>query len=288
MSTLPDTATLHAIGAIEIREQLTIGIPPRIAPADASQSAEATLSIRIRELEGALRDRDEFFAVLGHELRNPLAPMRCVAEIVRACADTDERLINAAQILERQVAHMSRLVDELLDTARITWGRLTLAIEPVDVASVLSAAVETMQPHFLSRKHSLTLKTRHEALPAKADPTRLTQIFCNLLDNAAKYTPDGGRIEVEVRRDGDNALVRIEDNGVGIPNRMLSAIFEPFTQVKSTSERASGGLGLGLPIVKKLVEVHGGSVQVWSDGPGKGTEFVLRLPLAVTQVSKQA
>jgi CheY-like chemotaxis protein/two-component sensor histidine kinase len=169
----------------------------------------------------------------------------------------------------------------------MTWGRLTLATEVVDVATILSGAVETMQPQFVSRNHALTLKIRHEALRANADPTRLTQIFCNLLDNAAKYTPDGGRIEVELRRDGHDALVRIEDSGIGIPDSMLTAIFEPFTQVKSARERARGGLGLGLPIVKKLVEMHRGSVEARSDGPGKGAKFVVKLPLTEATANEQ-
>jgi|SRR6185312_13059943 len=277
MSTMPDNGTGRETWAIDIR--------PSVSPAPAH--SDAALSNRIRELEGALRDRDEFLAVLAHELRNPLAPIRNVAEIVRACADSDERLRKLGDILERQVAQMSRLVDDLFDTARMRWGRLTLAREVVDVATVLSGAVETMKPRFVSRSLALSLTIRHEALPANADPTRLTQIFCNLLDNAAKYTPDGGRIEIEVRRDGNHALVRVEDSGIGIPDRMLTAIFEPFTQVKSASEQARGGLGLGLPIVKKLVEMHGGSVEARSDGPGRGAEFVVKLPLTGVEASEK-
>jgi signal transduction histidine kinase len=237
------------------------------------------LSQRIRELEAALHRRDEFLAILAHELRNPLAPIRNVAQTVRTLAASDDRLVKASDILERQVAHMSRLVDDLFDTARLRWGRLALKTELVDVAAVLSSAVEAMQPRFASRNQALTMKLPHDVLLVHADATRLTQVFCNLLDNATKYTPDRGKVEVEALLDVDAAVIRIADTGSGIPESMLAAIFELFTQVRPAPDETLCGLGLGLPLVKKLVEMHQGTIEARSEGPGRGSEFVIRLPL---------
>jgi signal transduction histidine kinase len=237
------------------------------------------LSERIRELETALHRRDEFLAILAHELRNPLGPIRNVAQIVRTLAASDDRLAKASDILERQVAHMSRLVDDLFDTARLRWGRLALKTELVDAAAILSSAVEAMQPRFASRNQALTMKLPHDVLLVHADSIRLTQVFCNLLDNATNYTPDRGQVEVEALLDGDAAVIRIADNGSGIPESMLTSIFELFTQVQPTPHETRCGLGLGLPLVKKLVEMHHGSIEARSQGPGRGSEFVIRLPL---------
>jgi signal transduction histidine kinase len=270
MKIAPDNSPYREIPPLEIRAHASTAV---------NREVEAEASSRILELEAALRARDEFIAMLAHELRNPLAPIRNVAHLVRVLSDSDARFVKASEILERQVAHMARLVDDLLDTARITWGRLTLQTEVVNVVSILAGAVEMMQPQFTSRRHALDVKLPQEELRVHADPTRLAQIFCNLLENAAKYTPDGGKIEVEVRRDGENALVRITDTGVGIPVPKLTEIFELFTQVEPATHRAGGGLGLGLPLVKKLVEMHNGTVEARSDGRGKGSAFVVKLPL---------
>ena len=280
MHAAPDISPSRGAASLEIRAHAST--------AAANREMEAEAFARIQELEAALRGRDEFLAVLAHELRNPLAPICSAARLVRALGDSDERLMKASDILERQVAHMSRLVDDLLDTARMTWGRLTLETEAVNAASILSDAVETMQPQFAARRHALAVKLLHAELQVHADPTRLAQVFCNLLGNAAKYTPDGGRIEVEAQRDGDDAVVRIADTGVGIPSSMLSAIFDLFTQVTPAVDRSAGGLGLGLPIVKRLVEMHHGTVHAKSDGPGKGSEFVVRLPLARAVANAQS
>lgn len=279
MHSVPNLVPSGGAASLEMRGQGSA--------AAANLALETDAFDRIRELEAALRARDEFLAVLAHELRNPLAPISSAAQLVRALADSDERLMKAGDILERQVAHLSRLVDDLVDTARITWGRLTLETEAVNIASILVGALETMQPQFAARRHAVAVKLLHEDLPVQADPTRLAQVFCNLLGNAAKYTPDGGAIEVEAKRDGNDAVICIADTGVGIPSLMLSAIFDLFTQVTPAADRSAGGLGLGLPIVRKLVEMHHGTVQAKSDGPGRGSQFVVRLPLAQAAADTQ-
>ncbi|HJU21982.1 MAG TPA: ATP-binding protein [Casimicrobiaceae bacterium] len=269
MHAMPDAAS-HVSSAVDARARASMPF--------AKRESEQALLGRIGELEQALRDRDEFLAVLAHELRNPLAPIRSVAEIVRKVAHSDANLAKASDVLERQVAHMCRLVDDLLDTARLRWGRFILESENVDVASVLSGAIETMQPRVAAKRHSLAVDLPNETLPVHGDPTRLAQVFCNLLDNAVKYTPDGGMIEVNALRDGDVVVVGIRDTGVGIPAPMLTAIFDLFTQVKPARDCSRGGLGLGLSLVKTIVEMHEGSVEARSDGPGRGSEFVVKLP----------
>lgn len=229
--------------------------------------------------EQPLRGRDEFLAVLAHELRGPLAPIGSAAQLIRARARSDDTLIKASEVLDRQVAHLSRLVGDLLDTARMSLDTLTLQKETLDLGSVLAQAVEAMQPQIGSREQVLAFERPGEKLRIQADPTRLQQVFRNLLDNASKYTPAGGRIELAARREGDDAVIRVKDSGIGIPGSMLGVIFDVFTQVDPISNRATGGLGLGLSLVKKFVEMHGGSVEANSPGPGLGSEFSVRLPL---------
>lgn len=234
---------------------------------------------RAHSLEETLHGREEFLAVLAHELRGPLAPIGSAAQLIRTLANSDERLLKVSDVLERQVAHLSRLVGDLLDTSRMTRGTLTLKKEFLDLAVVLARALEAVQPQIATRRQSLTFDLAGERLRVYADATRLQQVFHNLLDNASKYTPAGGRIEIRTRRAGTEALIDIRDSGIGIPSAMLTAIFEAFRQLESSSDRSAGGLGLGLSLVKKLVEMHGGHVEARSDGPGHGSEFSVRLPL---------
>lgn len=244
-----------------------------------NQELESRVGERTQELETALRGRDEFLAMLAHELRNPLAPIRSAAQVVRLVSSADPKLAQASQVLERQVGHMTRLVDDLLDTARITRGAVMLRKEVVSVGSVLARAVETAQPQIAARRHSLGMSLPSEPLRVHADPTRLAQVLGNLLDNAAKYTPEGGKIDLKASREGEQAVLSVRDNGAGIPPEMLGCVFDLFTQVGPPSDRAEGGLGLGLTLVRRLVEMHGGSVEAKSAGAGKGAEFIVRLPL---------
>ena len=220
--------------------------------------------------------KDEFLAVLGHELRNPLAPIVTALELMKLRYDglaSRERAV-----IERQVLHVSRLVDDLLDVSRITRGKLELAREPVELAEVVALALEMASPVIERRTHRLTLEMPPEGLVVRADRARMAQVVANLLTNAAKYTDPGGHITLGAAREGGEILLWVRDTGVGLGPEVLAAIFEPFMQVQRTLERAHGGLGLGLALVKSLVELHDGSVSAFSEGTGRGSEFTLRLP----------
>jgi signal transduction histidine kinase len=251
--------------------------------ANLNRDLESRVAERTRALETALSGRDEFLAMLAHELRNPLAPIRSAAHLVRVLAPRQPELVEASAVLERQVTHLARLVEDLLDGARIAQGVIRLRRERVSVATALSRAIETCQPAIAARCHTLSVSLPSEALYVDADPTRLAQVLGNLLDNAAKYTPDGGRIALSVEREGAQVSIRVRDNGVGIPPDMLEHVFEVFTQVEPSADRAAGGLGLGLALVRRLVEMHGGRVEALSAGRGQGAELVVRLPRAGTE-----
>jgi PAS domain S-box-containing protein len=233
--------------------------------------------------EAALRDadarKDEFLATLAHELRNPLAPIRNSVQLMQLSRDEGIHE-NARRIIERQLKQMVHLVDDLLDISRISQGKVELRREIVDLASVVMTAVETSRPLIDAGHHELTIRLGPpRALRVDADVTRLCQILANLLNNAAKYTPEGGRIEVTAERDGAQASICVRDSGIGISKEMLPRVFDMFAQVDRSMERAQGGLGIGLALVKRLVEMHGGSVSAHSDGPDLGCRFVVQLPL---------
>jgi len=227
------------------------------------------------------RRKDEFLAILAHELRNPLAPIRNAVQILRAKGPPAPEMQWAADVIDRQVHQMSRLVDDLLDVSRITRGKIQLQKERVELAAVVNSAVEASRPLIDKGRHEFTVTMPSQPVHVEADLTRLSQVFLNLLNNAAKYTERGGRIGLTVEREGDQVLVRVKDTGIGIPTEMLPRIFDMFTQVDRSLERAEGGLGIGLTLVERLVERHGGTVEAHSEGPGKGSEFVVRLPIAV-------
>ncbi|MEP6835394.1 MAG: PAS domain S-box protein [Gemmatimonas sp.] len=237
-----------------------------------------------RVAENALRDanrrKDEFLATLAHELRNPLAPVRNGLEILRLSASGDSRTTEVRDIMERQVVTMTRLIDDLLDISRISLGKVELKRELVDTASVIEGAIEVSRPALQSANHELIVNTSDESLLLDADATRLAQVIGNLLHNAAKYTPEGGRITVNTFRDGDEAVIQVADTGIGIPEAMLTRVFDMFTQIAHSSAKAQGGLGIGLALVRQLVEMHGGTVRADSAGTGKGSSFTVRLPLA--------
>jgi PAS domain S-box-containing protein len=238
-------------------------------------------------LQQSDRRKDEFLATLAHELRNPLAPIRNGLQIMRLGKGDPEASEQARTMMERQLGQMVHLVDDLLDLSRISRGKIELRKERVELAKVIQQAVETSRPLIEASGHDLTITVPPGPVYVDADVTRLAQVFSNLLNNAAKYTEQGGRVQLAVQRRGGEVVVSVKDNGVGIPAHMLPKVFEMFTQVDRNLERSQGGLGIGLSIVKRLVEMHGGSVGVESDGPGMGSEFVVRLPvvLAVAQPS---
>jgi PAS domain S-box-containing protein len=236
--------------------------------------AHARLSEQLRDQD---RRKDEFLATLAHELRNPLAPISTGLELLRQQPAQAHRI---AAMMDRQLGHLVRLVDDLLDISRITLGKVNLVKERVDLRAVLDSALETTRPLVEAGGHELALRLPDGPLPLDGDPTRLSQMFSNLVNNAAKYTPRGGRISIEAAICGAALEVRISDTGLGIPEDMLPRVFDMFTQVGRTIERAQGGLGIGLTLVRRLAEMHGGEVLAASPGVGQGSTFTVRLPLA--------
>lgn len=222
---------------------------------------------------------DEFLAMLAHEFRNPLAPIRSAVEIMRVIGQKDPALEKAREMISRQVDYLSRLVDQLLDVSHISQGTIALQEESVDVNSILWRAVEMVQPLIDERGHELRVLPLTHTMNVQGDFERLVQVVGNLLDNAARYTEVDGRIVLRAEKEGDWIAIHIQDNGIGIAAESVSVIFDLFTQAHRSAERPQGGLGIGLTLVRDLVELHGGSVEASSAGPGEGSEFTVRLPL---------
>ena len=249
----------------------------------AQRCLEDELRERTLELEEADRQKDQFLAAVAHEFRSPLAVLTNLAHILRspqADAAAQQRALDA---LGRQTTHMARLVEDLLDVSRVSRGEVSLRREAVDLRTVVSKAVEMGLTLVESRKHHLEVAQFLEPLWVSGDPTRLVQVVSNLLTNAAKYTPEGGNIWLSAAREDGVVAIRIRDNGVGIPKEMLSRVFDLFTQIESAGGSRAGGLGIGLTLVRRLVELHGGTVHVTSDGPNHGSEFFVRLPALPTE-----
>ena len=247
--------------------------------ANRSLQSEVAERARVEQaLHEADRNKDEFLAMLAHELRNPLAPIQNALQLMRMKLSEPQSLW-ARQVIQRQLAALTRLVDDLLDVSRITRGKITLTREPVELDTLITRAVETIQPLIQERDHELTLQVPSESLRVNGDPTRLTQALGNVLGNAAKYTDRDGRIELLCARRGADIEIRVRDNGIGISAELLPRIFDLFTQLDHRSDYSSSGLGIGLALVRRLVEMHGGSITGQSAGAGGGSEFVLRLPL---------
>jgi signal transduction histidine kinase/ActR/RegA family two-component response regulator len=232
---------------------------------------------RLRETD---RRKDEFLAILAHELRNPLAPMMSALHVVQSTPSRDARQGRALAILDRQLHGLVRLVDDLLDVSRITRGRLELRRERVELGELLGAAVEAVQPQLAAAGHRLWLAPIEEPMPLDADPVRLVQVFANLLGNAVRYMPARGEIWLRAERREREVMVTIRDTGIGIPSDALARVFEPFVQLDAAAPAARGGLGVGLSLAKQLLELHGGRIDARSEGPGRGSEFVVWLPLA--------
>jgi PAS domain S-box-containing protein len=231
-------------------------------------------------LEDANRYKDEFLAMLAHELRNPLAPISNALQLMRVVDPASTHSVQARAIMERQLAHLVRLVDDLMEVSRITRGKIELRREALLLSSVMLSAVETARPAIEAARHNFRIDMPSQAIEIDGDFVRLAQVISNLLGNAAKYTDEGGEISLEASRQGDEALVRVRDNGIGIEPDMLPHIFEMFGQVPASQRRSQGGLGIGLALARALVELHGGRIEVKSAGRGKGSEFTVRLPMA--------
>jgi PAS domain S-box-containing protein len=234
---------------------------------------------RADSLAEANRGKEEFMAMLSHELRNPLSPILNALSILQQMSTNDPVIEQAGGIIERQVKQMVRLVDDLLDVNRITKGKLRLQTEPIDLRAVMNRAADSARPLLEARRHEFSLMLPTEPLWVEGDSGRLEQVALNLLNNAAKYTDAGGWVRLNVNREGDDAVFRVSDNGAGIPPEMLPRVFDLFTQVDGSLSRSNGGLGVGLALVRSLVEMHGGRVTASSGGLGKGSEFAVKLPI---------
>ena len=238
---------------------------------------------QLRAAENALLDadkrKDEFLAVLAHELRNPLAPIRQAIQIAHSRAVTEAQLRWSHDVIERQVSHMARLLDDLLDVSRITRGKLEVRKTEAELSPIVEAGIEMARPLIDQRHHTLKIDFTRDPCPLQADPLRLAQVVCNLLTNAAKYTDAHGEIRLSTRREGDTAVLRVEDSGVGLSQESLGQIFRMFVQIGSTLDRTEGGLGIGLALAKGLVELHDGQIEAHSGGLGHGSQFIVRLPI---------
>jgi len=254
-----------------------------ISERKAAEQALRESAQRLRASEEALRDadrrKDEFLALLAHELRNPLAPIRYALAMNRKEGRTAEQQRRAEEIIERQVTHMSRLLDDLLDVSRITRGTLELKKAPTELTLIIGSAIETARPILDAKQHAFFLDLPEEAVRLEADPVRLAQVFSNLLINAAKYTDPGGQIQLRATQQEGELMVAIRDNGMGISHDMMPRLFMLFSQAQSALGRAEGGLGVGLSLVRGLIELHGGSVKALSEGAGRGSEFIVRIPV---------
>ena len=259
-------------------ERLNAELEARVAARTAALEASTAA------LQEADQRKDEFIAMLAHELRNPLAPIRTAVHLLRREELGDAQRDRAEHVIERQVDHLVRLIDDLLDVSRITRGMITLRRQPVLLTAVVARAAETMRPSIDARRQQLTIEIPDDRLTVDGDETRLVQVVGNLLHNASKFTGTTGRILVRVTRESEHAAILVKDWGVGIPSGSLSGIFDLFTRVPSRSESGQSGLGIGLALVKRLAEMHEGSVTAASDGPENGSEFVVRLPISAVEV----
>jgi signal transduction histidine kinase len=254
----------------------------------SNESLETEIRERIRaenSLKEAVVKRDEFLAMLSHELRNPLSPLRNASHMLMQGDTQDPKIIWSRGVIARQLKHMIRLVDDLLDVSRIARGKIVLVSESVKIADVLAAAVETVQPLLDQKSQKLSLETPEPELRVRGDPVRLAQIVGNLLHNAAKYTGDGGEITLAARGNGDEVEIVVRDTGIGIAAESMPHIFELFTQIPSDRVSTTGGLGIGLALVRALVELHGGEIHAGSKGQDQGSEFVVRLPKLVPEAA---
>ena len=264
----------------EVRNATTLTAVLDATRADLERSLAETHRLNA-ELKSADQAKDEFLAMLAHELRNPLSPIVSAVDLLRRQGPGAPSFGKLLDVLDRQARHLTRLVDDLLDVSRITRGVIELRKDPIPVRSVLLQAVDSVRPLIESEDHTLSLSIPDTPIFVLADAVRLTQVFANLLTNAAKYTSPGGRIDVSVVLDGSSVVVRMVDTGIGIEKDMLARVFDLFIQAPRALDRSKGGLGIGLTLVRRLVALHGGSVEARSEGAGRGSEFVVHLPVTV-------
>jgi signal transduction histidine kinase/CheY-like chemotaxis protein len=271
------------LGNVTLLERPTrvVALSSAIRSALRARARQYQTRAYLPEREEADRRKDEFLATLAHELRNPLAPIRNWVNVLRMTR-SDERGQHIWDMMDRQVSHMVRLVDDLMELSRITRGKIDLRMEPVELRPVIAAALEASRPLIEAARHHLTVDVPDEPIVVRADAVRLAQVVSNLLNNAAKYTDDGGSISLSVRREGQHAVIAVRDTGIGISPDSLPRVFDMFVQEELRDHRPKAGLGIGLTLVRSLVEMHSGRVEAHSDGPGTGSEFVVRLPISAS------
>jgi signal transduction histidine kinase/ActR/RegA family two-component response regulator len=281
-------AAVHRLGNVTLLERpirvstLMSAVRTALRARDRQYQIRGHMADRQRAEESlrlADRRKDEFLATLGHELRNPLAPLLTALQVLKLETFTEERTLLARATMERQLHHLIRLVDDLLELSRFTRGLIDVQKEPLDLRGVLRTAVETSRPLIEDARHTLSVEMPPEPIPIAGDAVRLTQVVANLLNNAAKYTNTGGRIWLSLGTEDGRAVIAVRDTGIGIPASQLGAVFDMFTQVEQSHHGAQGGLGIGLTLVRSLVSMHGGVVEARSEGAGLGSEFIVRLPL---------
>jgi signal transduction histidine kinase/ActR/RegA family two-component response regulator len=275
-------AAVLALVPLLARMQITGDVKDYEREIAERQRAEAALlnsEAVARKLAEADARKNEFLAMLGHELRNPLAPIRNAVKVMKQLGSNDPDLCWARDVVDHQVRQMAQLVDDLLEISRVTSGKVRLQKEAVDIATIVAFATETSRPVLEAHHHRLSIALPSNTVHVDADPIRMAQVLSNLLNNAAKYTKPGGQIRLAAAREGVEVVFRVKDNGIGIPHEMLSGIFDLFAQVDHSLDHSQGGLGLGLTLVRSLVEMHGGSVQALSEGLSRGSEFIVRLPV---------
>jgi signal transduction histidine kinase/ActR/RegA family two-component response regulator len=278
----PTTGAVKWIRALGGADYASDGTPKHFDGVTVDVSAQELDQQRLSMLNEQLREqdrrKDEFLATLAHELRNPLAPIRTGLHVLRA-GGSPEQQTKIGEMMERQLGHLVRMVDDLLDISRVTLGKIALKKEHVDFRTVLHGALETTRPLVEAAAHELAVRLPPDPLPLEVDPTRIAQVIANLVNNSAKYTPRGGRIQITAEAAAGMLIVRVSDSGLGIPADMLPKVFDIFTQVERSIESSHGGLGIGLALVRKLVEMHGGTVEAESPGEQRGSTFTVRLPL---------
>ncbi len=270
---------IQRVGARRVQEEQRVRVLERL---------EQEARRRADQLAEADRRKDEFLAMLAHELRNPLGPIATALHIIRLHGSNPDSARRAVDIADRQVKHLARLVDDLMEISRITRGKIVLKRQTVELEPILHRAVEAVHPLVDARKHELALNLPAVPVYLEADPTRLEQVFTNLLHNAAKYTDPGGQIVIDAVVENRTAVVRVKDTGIGIDKEMLPRVFDLFAQADRSLDRACGGLGIGLTLVRAMTEQHGGSVKVRSDGPGRGAEFAVHLPVVGAKTIESA
>jgi len=284
VDSLPVHVSLSSLFVKGVRCCCAVLTDMSLAKHHATLAASAEYVRQVNErLREADKRKDEFLATLAHELRNPLAPIRAAAYILKKFDTQDQKLLQARDVIERQAGHLTRLIDDLLEMSRITQGKIELRRRPESLTAIIAGVVQSAQSAMVSRQHQFIVDVESDPLLMDADAIRIVQAVGNVIENAAKYTKPGGRVALQVRQQGNQAVIGVQDNGIGFEPDMAARMFDMFVQAENGDRRPNGGLGIGLALSRKLIEMHGGTITALSAGLGQGAEFEIRLPLSATQ-----